>query len=57
MGSHNNFGKFGFDANLNFSVNNNKVINLAGTGPYITGSITETIYITGEGYPINSLWG
>ena len=48
--------KFGFDANLNFNINRNNVVNLAGTGPYITG-YNETRYITAEGYPINSFWG
>ncbi|MEX2592463.1 MAG: TonB-dependent receptor [Anditalea sp.] len=57
VGSRNNFGELGFDANLNFSANNNNVISLAGTGPYITGSLTEVRSITGEGYPISSLWG
>lgn len=56
-GSHNRFGQFGLNVNLNFSVNNNKVIDLAGTGPYISGNIKEVQYITGEGYPINSYWG
>lgn len=55
--SRNTFGNFGLDANLNFSINNNNVVNLAGTGPYITGSIRETRMITGEGYPISSFWG
>ncbi len=57
LGSHNRFGKLNFDANLNFSLNNNNVKNLAGTGPYITGSDIDPRYIIGEGYPINSFWG
>ncbi|MFD1141913.1 SusC/RagA family TonB-linked outer membrane protein [Larkinella insperata] len=56
VGAHNKFGQFGFDANLNFTINHNNVVNLAGTGPYITGG-NETRYITAEGYPINSFWG
>jgi TonB-linked SusC/RagA family outer membrane protein len=55
-GTQNRFGQFGFDANVNFNINNNKVVDLAGTGPYITGG-NETRYITGVGYPINSYWG
>lgn len=56
VGTRNKFGQFGFDANLNFNINRNNVVNLAGTGPYITG-YNETRYITAEGYPINSFWG
>lgn len=56
VGTQNMFGKFGFDGNINFNINNNKVVDLAGTGPYITGG-NETRYITGVGYPINSYWG
>lgn len=56
IGSRNTFGPVGFNASLNFNINNNNVVNLAGTGPYITGG-NETRYITGEGYPINSYWG
>jgi len=56
-GTHNRFGKLGVDATVNFSINNNKVIDLAGTGPYIYGNDIDPRYITGEGYPINSFWG
>jgi len=57
LGGRNQFGKLLFNANLNFNINNNKVINLAGTGPYITGSDIDPRYIIAEGYPINSFWG
>lgn len=57
VGAHEKFGQIGFDANLNFSINNNNVVNLAGTGPYIAGSNIDPMFITGEGYPINSFWG
>jgi TonB-linked SusC/RagA family outer membrane protein len=56
IGARNKFGPVGFDANLNLNINHNNVVNLAGTGPYITGG-NETRYITAEGYPINSFWG
>ena len=56
-GVHEQFGMVGFDANLNFSINTNKVVSLEGTGPYITGSDVDPKFITGEGYPINSFWG
>lgn len=50
-------GKVRVNAGANFSVNHNRINNLAGTGPYITGSVTETQYINTEGLPISSLWG
>ncbi|MEJ7736746.1 MAG: TonB-dependent receptor [Chitinophagaceae bacterium] len=56
IGAHHTFGQIGFNANLNFNINKNTVVDLAGTGPYITGG-NETRYITGIGYPINSFWG
>jgi hypothetical protein len=57
VGSRNSFGQFALDANLNFSINNNEVVDLAGTGPYINGNDIDPRYITGEGYPINAFWG
>ncbi|GAB2566596.1 SusC/RagA family TonB-linked outer membrane protein [Spirosoma areae] len=54
--SRNNFGKFGLNGNLIFNINNNKVIDLAGTGPYITGGL-EDKNIVGEGYPYGAYWG
>lgn len=56
-GVHEKFGQVGFDANLNFSINTNKVVSLEGTGPYITGTDVDPKFITGEGYAINSFWG
>ncbi|SKB96966.1 TonB-linked outer membrane protein, SusC/RagA family [Sphingobacterium nematocida] len=46
-----------YNGNLNFNINKNKVVNLAGTGPYISGSNVEPMFITGEGYPISGFWG
>lgn len=57
VGLHNHFGKIGFDANINFSINHNEVIDLAGTGPYINSFANETRWITGVGYPIRGFWG
>lgn len=57
VGTRNTVGKFGINANLNLAINNNKVIDLAGTGPYINGNDIDPRYITGEGYPINGFWG
>jgi TonB-linked SusC/RagA family outer membrane protein len=41
----------------NFSINNNKVVDLKGTGPYITGSDIDPRYIIKTGLPVNTLWG
>jgi TonB-linked SusC/RagA family outer membrane protein len=57
LGTRNRFGQFGFDAALNLAINDNKVIDLAGTGPYIYGNDIDPRYITTEGLPINSFWG
>jgi TonB-linked SusC/RagA family outer membrane protein len=57
VGTRGKIGPVRTDLNFNFSLNNNNVKNLAGTGPYISGAINEARYITGEGYPINSFWG
>jgi TonB-linked SusC/RagA family outer membrane protein len=57
VGTRNSFGNFTLDANVNFSINHNKVVDLAGTGPYITGDDIDPRYITAEGYPIGSFWG
>jgi TonB-linked SusC/RagA family outer membrane protein len=56
LGTQNTFGDFGFAGNINLTINDNKVVDLAGTGPYITGN-QETRYITQVGYSINSFWG
>lgn len=46
-----------YNLNANFAVNNNKVISLAGTGPYISGDDINPRYIIAEGLPINAQWG
>ena len=55
--ARNKFGNFGLDVTLNYNINKNNVVSLAGTGPYIIGSDLDPRYITGEGYPIDSYWG
>ncbi|MCW9706625.1 SusC/RagA family TonB-linked outer membrane protein [Fodinibius salsisoli] len=49
--------EFTYDIGLNFSDNKNEVIDLAGTGPYISGSSPNPTFITKEGMPISSHWG
>jgi len=53
----NNSGALHYGFGGNFSINNNKVTDLKGTGPYITGSDTDPRYIIKVGLPINTLWG
>lgn len=48
---------FGYNLGANFSYNANKVTDLKGTGPYITGSDIDPRYIIKTGLPINTLWG
>jgi TonB-linked SusC/RagA family outer membrane protein len=43
--------------NFNISNNINKVVDLKGTGPYITGSANDGLYATTVGLPIGVLWG
>ncbi|MHB1178562.1 MAG: SusC/RagA family TonB-linked outer membrane protein [Daejeonella sp.] len=57
VSSRNNFGAVSFTPSINLSINTNKVVSLAGTGPYINGADNLPRYITGEGYSINALWG
>ena len=56
LGLRNDFGNFKMDTNFNFSINNNEVVDLAGTGPYIQGG-NESRFITKDGLPIRSWWG
>ncbi len=57
LGARSKIGALGYEGSINFSINQNNVANLAGTGPYISGSDIDPRYIIGEGYAINSHWG
>ena len=57
VGSRNKFGQFGLDANLNLAINENKVVDLAGTGPFFYGTDQNPRYTIQEGYPIYAFWG
>ncbi|SEW53849.1 SusC/RagA family TonB-linked outer membrane protein [Chitinophaga arvensicola] len=50
-------GNFRYNIGANFSLNENMVTDLKGTGPYITGSDIDPRYIIKKGLPINTLWG
>ena len=60
-GYNNTIGsRFRYNLSANLAINNNKVVSLAGTGPYITQSVQadlDTRYIVKEGLPINAHWG
>lgn len=59
--------KFRYSLAGNFAINNNKVVDLAGTGPYISYQINPSYsgnnsgldprFITKVGLPINAFWG
>ncbi|MBS1567113.1 MAG: SusC/RagA family TonB-linked outer membrane protein, partial [Bacteroidetes bacterium] len=57
IGNRNRFGKFGLDINLNLAINSNKVVDLAGTGPFYYGTDQNPRYTIQEGYPIYAFWG
>ncbi|MCE7064991.1 TonB-dependent receptor [Dyadobacter sp. CY326] len=48
---------FRYNVGGNLSINENKVTDLKGTGPYLTGSDIDPRYIIKKGLPINTLWG
>lgn len=48
---------FRYSLGANLSINENKVVDLKGTGPYIAGSDIDPRYIIAKGLPINTLWG
>ena len=50
-------GAINYFISANISDNVNKVIDLAGTGPYIEGWTLDPIFIIKEGLPINAHWG
>jgi len=52
-----NNSSFRYNLGANLSYNDNEVIDLKGTGPYITGSDIDPRYIIKKGLPINTLWG
>jgi TonB-linked SusC/RagA family outer membrane protein len=46
-----------YSLGANLSINQNNVVDLKGTGPYIAGSDIDPRYIIAKGLPINTLWG
>lgn len=50
-------GELRYNLGANFAINNNEVVSLAGTGPYISGDDLNPRYIIAEGLPINAHWG
>lgn len=56
VSSRNMIGQLVINANVNLTINDNMVKDLAGTGPYINGGL-EDRNIIGEGYPYGGYWG
>ncbi|WP_132224126.1 TonB-dependent receptor [Albibacterium bauzanense] len=57
LGYRNNSHNIKYSLNGNVAINNNRVISLADTGPYISGDDINPQYIIKEGLPINAHWG
>lgn len=55
--NYRNGKQFRYDIGANFSINKNKVVSLAKTGPYIVGPDIDPRFIIQEGLPINAMWG
>ncbi|HEY4289265.1 MAG TPA: TonB-dependent receptor [Puia sp.] len=56
----NNIGKLKYSIGANFNINRNRVVSLAGTGPYINGSGStsdDLQYIIKQGLPVDAHWG
>ncbi|MEI9917575.1 MAG: hypothetical protein WDO14_02105 [Bacteroidota bacterium] len=57
LSTRNRIGDFTLNANANFAINNNKIVDLAGTSDVILGNDIDPRYIQGLGYSINGFWG
>ncbi len=58
LGGRQSFGDWDLGLSFNLNYNQNKVLDLAGTGPFISAyGNSDYRTITKEGYPINSFYG
>lgn len=58
LGYRHNSGKVKYSVSANLAINNNKVIDLKGGGPFINSSYDlDPRYIVAEGLPFNAHWG
>lgn len=57
LGYKNNNNKVQYSFLGNFAISNNNVVDLKGSGPFISGSDLDPRYIVAEGLPFNSHWG
>lgn len=58
LGGHKKLGDFNFDMSFNINYNQNKVLDLAGTGPHISAfGNSDYRTITAEGHAINTFYG
>ncbi len=55
----NKIGNLEYLISGNFNISHNKIVSLAGTGPFISGSSTgdDNMTIRKEGLPVDALWG
>ncbi|MEJ0033497.1 MAG: TonB-dependent receptor [Bacteroidota bacterium] len=56
VSTRNRVGAFTLNGNVNFTINQNKVISMVGN-QYIYGNDIDPRYIQGAGYPVNAFWG
>ncbi len=57
LGYKNNKNKVQYSFLGNFAISTNNVVDLKGSGPFISGSDLDPRYIVAEGVPFNSHWG
>ncbi len=57
VGSNHQWNQITLRTNLNFSINKNKVLDMASSGAIITGNDIDPRFIIDKGYPMNAFWG
>jgi TonB-linked SusC/RagA family outer membrane protein len=57
LGYKNNNNKVQYSFLGNFAISTNNVVDLKGSGPFISGSDLDPRYIVAEGLPFNAHWG
>lgn len=57
LGYQGQSNELNYSFNFNISNNINKILDLKGTGPYISGSVSDALYVRNVGMPIDALWG
>jgi TonB-linked SusC/RagA family outer membrane protein len=57
LGYRNNEHKVRYSLSANMAISNNNVVDLKGSGPFISGTDLDPRYIVGVGLPFNAHWG